>query len=86
MKALVGIGCQLASIVGFVIVLHQTGVAHMAWVRQAECIGKGGDYSRQQRGESWEKSGSQEEEEIDRYHQEEDYGKQESTKHLERLQ
>ena len=41
--AFVGIACQLASNVGFVIVLILTGVANMALVPQAECIGKGGN-------------------------------------------
>ena len=61
----VGIACQLASIVGFVIVLLLTRVANVALVPQAECVGKGGD-SLGQKGESGEKSQSQEEQrEID---------------------
>ena len=41
--AFVGIACQLASIVGFVVVLLLTGVANVALVPQAERVGKGGD-------------------------------------------
>ena len=41
--AFVGIACQLASIVGFAVVLLLTGVASVALVPQAERFGKGGD-------------------------------------------
>ena len=41
--AFVGIESQLASIVGFVIVLLLTGVANVALVSQAERVGKGED-------------------------------------------
>ena len=41
--AFVGIPCQLASIVVFVIVLLLTGVANVALVPQAERVGQGGD-------------------------------------------
>src|SRR5947209_10520274 len=41
--AFVGIACQLASIVVFVIVLLLTGVANVVLGPQAERIGKGGD-------------------------------------------
>ena len=52
-----GIACQLASIVVFIIVLLLTGVANVALVPQAERVGKGGDSPER----SKEKSGSQEE-------------------------
>ena len=68
--AFVGIACQLASIVGFVIVLLLTGVGNVALVPQADCIGKGGDYPGEQEGSSGEKSQSQEEQretEEDKY-------------------
>ena len=58
--AFVGIVCQLASIVGFVILLLLTGVANLVLLPQAECIGKGGN-SLRQRGASGEKSLTQEE-------------------------
>ena len=41
--AFMGIACQLASIVGFVVVLLLTGVANVALVPQAKRVGKGGD-------------------------------------------
>ena len=41
--AFVEIACQLASIVGYVVVLLLTGVANVALVPQAEPVGKGGD-------------------------------------------
>lgn len=43
--ASMGIACQLASMVGFVIVLLQTGVANVALVHQEELVVKGGDSS-----------------------------------------
>ena len=55
--AFMGIACQLASIVVFVIVLLLTGVANVALVPQAERVGKGGESP----GESGEKSRSQDE-------------------------
>ena len=49
----VGIACQLARIIGWVIVLLLTGVANAALVPQAERGEKGGDSSRKrQEGES----------------------------------
>ena len=58
--AFVGIACQLASIVVFVIVLLLTGVANVALVPQAEGVGKGGD-SPSRGGASGEESQSQDE-------------------------
>ena len=55
-----GIGCQLASIVVFVIVLLLTGVANVALVPQAKRVGKGGDTAGK-RVASGEKSPSQDE-------------------------
>ena len=57
----VGIACQLASIVVFVIVLLLTGVANVALVPQAERVGKGEDFPGKREGGSGEKSQSQEE-------------------------
>ena len=48
--AFVRIECQLASIVGFVVVLLLTGVANVAFVPQAECIRKGGTSLERERG------------------------------------
>ena len=59
--AFVGIACQLASIVVFVIVLHLTGVANVALVPQAERVRKGGDSPGKRGGSSGEKSQSQDE-------------------------
>ena len=59
--AFVGLACQLASIVGFVIVLLLTGVANVALVPQAQRLGKGGDSPRKRKGASGEKSQSQDE-------------------------
>ena len=57
----VGIACQLASIVGFVIVLLMTGVGNVALVPQAERVGKGGDSPGKGEEQSGEKSESQDE-------------------------
>ena len=59
--AVVGIACQLASIVVFVIVFLLTGVVNVALVPQAERVGKGGDSPGKREGSSGEKSQSQEE-------------------------
>ena len=71
--AFVGIACQLASVVVFVIVFFLTGVTNMALVPQAECVGKGGESPRKRRGrESGEKSRSRDEQwkiEEDEYRQ-----------------
>ena len=56
------IACQLASIVGFVVVLLLTGVANVALVPQAERIGKGGDSPEEGEEASGEKSESRTEE------------------------
>ena len=56
-----GIACLLASIVVFVTVLLLKGVANVALVSQAECVGKGGDSSRQGEESSGKKSKSQDE-------------------------
>ena len=45
---LAGIACQLASIVGFVVVLLRTGVTNVALVPQAEGVGKGGDSTKEE--------------------------------------
>ena len=55
-----GIARQLASMVGFVIVLLLTGVANVALVPQAESVGRRGD-SPEREGELGEKSQSQDE-------------------------
>ena len=55
----VGIACQLASIVAFLVVLLLTGVANMALVPQAEGVGKGGDSPEEKKESSGKKSQSQ---------------------------
>ena len=57
--AFVAKACQLASIVGFVIVLFLTGVANVALLPQAERVGKREDSSREGKESSGEKSQSQ---------------------------
>ena len=63
--AFVGIECQLATIVGFVIVLLLKGVANVALVPQAEHVGKGGNSPGDRKKSSVKKSQSQEEHKID---------------------
>ena len=54
-----GIECQLASIVGFVVVLLLTEVANVGLVPQAERVGKGGDSpAEEERGRGEKKSES----------------------------
>ena len=65
--AFVGIACQLASIVVFVIVLLLTGVANMALVPQAQRVGKGGDSPRESSGEKSQSQEEQREIEEDEY-------------------
>ena len=62
--AFVGIACQLASIVVFVIVLLLTGVVNVALVPQAERVGKGGD-SPGKRGESSRKKSRSQDEQCE---------------------
>ena len=59
--ALVGIACQLASIVGFVIALLLTGVANVALVPQAKRVGKGVNQLGEKKVSSGEKSQCQDE-------------------------
>ena len=67
----VGIACELASIVVFVIALLLTGVVNVALVPQAESVIKGGDSSAKREKESLGgKSESQDEQreiEVDEY-------------------
>ena len=63
--AFVGIACQLASIVVFVIVLLLTGVKKVGLVPQAEHVGKGRDSRGRGEGSSGEKSGGRKEHEIE---------------------
>ena len=69
------IACQLASNVGFVVVLLQTGVANVELVPQAERVGKGGDSPkkegrRERSGEKSESRTEQHEIEKDEYGEE----------------
>ena len=72
--AFVGIACQLASILGFVVVLLLTGVANVALVPQAERVGKGGDSPNEGKESSGEKElgsrGKQHEIEEDEHREE----------------
>ena len=73
--AFAGIACQLASIVGFVVVLLLTGVANVELVPQAERVGKGGNSPEQEEekeelGEKSESQTGQHEIEEDEYREE----------------
>ena len=53
-----GKACQLASVVGIVIILLLTAVVNVALVPPAECVGEGGNSPRERRKPSGEKSQS----------------------------